>query len=80
MHFHPLSVSRHEHVWTSIVHPPCRTSYCVVCQADIAETQELAAALRASAEKPLPMLWLWIAEGVEEEARRRAGRFNEQPP
>ncbi len=42
--------------------------------------EELAAALRVSAETPLPMLWLWIAERVEEEARRSGGRFNEPPP
>lgn len=32
--------------------------------------EELAAALQASAEKPLPMLWLWIAEGLEVHAHR----------
>ncbi len=42
--------------------------------------EELAGALRASAEKPLPMLWLWIAEGVEKEARRSGERFNGPPP
>ncbi len=36
--------------------------------------EELAGALRASAAKPLPMLWLWIAEDLEEEARRSSGR------
>ncbi len=43
-------------------------------------TEELAAALRKSAEKPLPMLWLWIAGGVEEEARRNGERLNGPPP
>ncbi len=27
--------------------------------------EELTAALQTSAEKPLPMLWMWIAEGLE---------------
>ncbi len=33
-------------------------------------TEELSTALRASAEKPLPMLWIWVAEDLEEEVRR----------
>ncbi len=40
----------------------------------IHSAEELAVALRESAEKPLPMLWLWIAEDLEEEARRSSGR------
>ncbi len=32
--------------------------------------EELTAALDLSAEKPLPMLWLWVAENLEGEVRR----------